>query len=507
MLSHATTENRPLLVVAVMLATMMQVIDNTIANVALPNMQGSLSASQEQIAWVLTSYIVAVAIALPATGWIATVLGRKHLLLIAIGGFTVTSLLCATATHIGEIVVYRIFQGIFGASLLPMSQSALLDAYPPEKHGSAMAIWGMGIMVGPILGPPLGGWLTDHYSWHWVFLINIPVGILAFLGVAAAVPAGEHHRRRFDQVGFLLVAIGLGALQLMLDRGQYNDWFASTETRVEAMLAALGLYLYWAHWRSTEHPFVDLGLLRDRNFAAATLFIFVIGVVLFATLALLPPYLGTLMGYPVVDIGLLITPRGFGTMLSMVVVGRMMERGIDPRLPVLGGLLVSAYSLYLMSKFNADVPPGPVFFTGLIQGLGLGFVFVPTTTIAYSTLPRHTRTDAASMYSLIRNIGSSLGISVVFTLLVRWTQVNHAEIASRVTPYSHPGGLLESLTAQGSAGLVALNAEITRQAAAIGFINNFQLMMWLIILTLPLVLMFKPVRSHVQKPAPEADLG
>jgi len=487
-------ENRALMVLAIMLATLMQVIDTTIANVALPNMQGSLSASQEQIAWVLTSYIVAAAIATPTTGWLATVLGRKQLLMISVGGFTLASLLCATATTVSQIVLYRILQGLFGAALIPMSQSALLDAYPREKHGSAMAVWGIGLMVGPILGPPLGGWLTEHYSWHWVFLINIPIGALALLGVAAAVPPGEHHRRRFDWLGFTLVAVGIGALQLMLDRGQHNDWFEATETWIEATLAALGLYLYWVHWREKEHPFINLGLLRDRNFGAATIFIFVIGIVLFATMALLPPYLGTLMHYPVIDIGLLLTPRGLGTLAAMIVVGRLLGRGTDPRLPVLAGLLLTAYSMYLMSHFSADVPAGPIIWSGVLQGMGLGFIFVPVSTVAYSTLEPRARTEAAAMYSLTRNIGSSVGISIVMTLLVRSTQISHAEIASRVTLYDQQYALPPTWHLHGGDGLIALNAEISRQAAAIGYTNDFWLMLWLVLATVPLLLLFKPVR-------------
>jgi MFS transporter, DHA2 family, multidrug resistance protein len=490
----APLENRALMVVAIMLATLMQVVDTTIANVALPHMQGSLSASQEQIAWVLTSYMVAAAIATPTTGWMATMLGRKHLLLISIGGFTIASVLCATAVNVNQIVLYRILQGAFGAALIPMSQSTLLDAYPREKHGSAMAAWGVGLMVGPILGPPLGGWLTDHYSWHWVFLINIPIGILAFLGVAAAVPAGEHHKRRFDMLGFLLVAVGVGALQLMLDRGQHNDWFGSTETWVEVVLAGLGLYLYWVHWRDAKHPFINLGLLRDRNYAAASLFIFVLGVVLFATMALLPPYLGTLMQYPVVDIGLLLMPRGLGTLAAMVVVGRLLGRGVDPRLPVLAGLLLTAYSLYLMSYFSADMPDGPIIWSGVVQGLGLGFIFVPVSTIAYSTLAPSARTEAASMYSLTRNIGASVGISIVMTLLVRSTTINRAEIASRITPFDDWHVLPALWNTHSSDGLIALNAEVSRQAAAIGYVNDFWLMMWLILATLPLLLLFRPVK-------------
>ncbi len=487
-------ENRTLLVVAIMLATLMQVIDTTIANVALPNMQGSLSASQEQIAWVLTSYLVAAAIATPTTGWLATVLGRKRLLLIAIGGFTVSSVLCATATSVNQIVIYRVFQGLFGASLIPMSQSSLLDAYPREQHGSAMALWGVGLMIGPILGPPLGGWLTENWSWHWVFLINIPIGILAFLGVAAAIPAGVHVKRRFDMFGFLLVAVGIGALQMMLDRGQHNDWFGSMETWIEAILTGLCLYLYWVHWRVKNQPFVNLGLLRDRNFAAANIFIFAVGVVLFATLALLPPYLGTLMNYPVVDIGLLLMPRGVGTLISMILVGVLLGRGTDPRLPALAGLLLTVWSLYLMAHFTADMPTGPIIWSGVIQGLGLGFVFVPISTIAYSTLAPSDRDEAAAIFSLTRNIGASVGISIVMTLLVRSTQVNHAELVSRVTPFGNSTFTPWVWNLHSTQGLVTLNEEITRQAAAIGYMNDFWLMMLMVVAVLPLLLLFKPVR-------------
>lgn len=487
-------ENRTLLVIAIMLATLMQVIDTTIANVALPNMQGSLSASQEQIAWVLTSYLVAAAIATPTTGWLATVLGRKRLLLIAIGGFTVSSVLCATATSVNQIVIYRVFQGLFGASLIPMSQSSLLDAYPREQHGSAMALWGVGLMVGPILGPPLGGWLTENWSWHWVFLINIPIGILAFLGVAAVIPAGVHVKRRFDMLGFLLVAVGIGALQMMLDRGQHNDWFGSMETWIEAILTGLCLYLYWVHWRAKNQPFVNLDLLRDRNFAAANIFIFAVGVVLFATLALLPPYLGMLMNYPVVDIGLLLMPRGVGTLISMILVGVLLGRGTDPRLPALAGLLLTIWSLYLMAHFTADMPTGPIIWSGVIQGLGLGFVFVPISTIAYSTLAPRDRDEAAAIFSLTRNIGASVGISIVMTLLVRSTQINHAELVSRVTPFGNSTFTSSLWNLHSTEGLVALNAEVSRQAAAIGYMNDFWLMMWMVLAVLPLLLLFKPVR-------------
>jgi DHA2 family multidrug resistance protein len=502
--THREVANLPLLVISIMLATLMQVIDTTIANVALPDMQGALSATQDQVSWVLTSYIVAAAIATPATGWLASTLGRRRLLAIAISGFTIASVFCAVATDIGQMVTFRVLQGLFGAALVPISQSTMLDVFPREKHGAAMAMWGMGVMVGPILGPPLGGWLTDHYSWHWVFLINVPIGIAALLGVLASVPPDDAHDFRFDWRGFVLLAAGIGGLQLMLDRGQQKDWFDALEIQIEAAIAFLGFYLYWVHWRSAERPFLDLGLLRDRSFLSGNIFIFVIGVVLFATMALLPPYLQSLMGYPVVTTGLLMAPRGVGTLIAMLVVGRLLARGMDARALILAGLLLTVVSLWQMAHFSADMPAGPVIWAGVIQGLGLGLVFVPVSTMAYATLPMPRRTEAAGMFSLTRNLGSSIGISLVMTLLSRSSQINHAELASRITPYGHvpmPAGI----DLHSAAGLAALNGEVSRQAAAIAFLNDFWLMMILTLAAIPLLLLFRrPDRTAAAIPAAAA---
>ena len=499
-LQHREVRNLPLLVVSIMLATLMQVIDSTIANVALPDMQGSLSATQDQAAWILTSYIVAAAIATPATGWLASRFGRRHVLIVSIAGFTVASVLCGIATDIGQMVAFRVLQGLFGAALVPISQSSLLDAFPPEKHGAAMAMWGMGVMVGPIVGPPLGGWLTDHYSWHWVFLINVPVGIVALLGVLASVPADDTRASRFDWRGFVFLATGIAALQLMLDRGNEKDWLGAVEIQFEFALAFLGFYLYWVHSRTSERPFVDLGLLHDRNFATAMLFIFIVGVLLFATMALMPPYLQNLMHYPVVTTGVLLAPRGVGTLVAMLLVGRLLARGIDARLPMALGLLLIAASLWMTTGFSADMPMAPVVWSGVVQGLGLGFVFVPVSMLAYATLPAHARTEAAGLFSLSRNIGSSVGISIVFTLVARGTQVNHAELAERLTPFSTTPmpPMWDPATVQ---GLAALNAEVTRQAAAIAYLNDFWLMMWLTLAALPLLALFR-APSRKAAPAP-----
>jgi DHA2 family multidrug resistance protein len=503
--SERASEQRGLLVGSIMLATLMQALDTTIANVALPDMQGSLSTTQDQVAWVLTSYIVAAAILTPVTGWLAGALGRRRLLVLAVSGFTVASVLCGIATGISEMVFFRILQGLFGASLVPISQSLLLDVFPREKHGAAMALWGMGIMIGPILGPPLGGWLTEYFSWRWVFLINVPVGILALFGILASVPKEEAHGRRLDWTGVGLLTLGIGALQLCLDRGQTKDWFGSLEIQVEAALAFLGLYLYVMHWRSREHVLLDLGLWRNRNFAVGCLLIFVVGIVLFSTLALLPPYLSELMHYPVYDIGLLLAPRGIGTMVGMMLVGRMIGR-IDARWPIAVGMVMTAASLYFMTGFSVQVSNFAIVWIGVLQGLGLGLVFVPISSVAYSTLPASKRTEAAGLFSLVRNIGSSIGISVVMTLLARSTQVNHAEIAARIPAFgAEQSWLPQAWNPTTASGALALNAEVSRQAAAIAFVDDFWLLMLLTVIALPLVYFLRSAPQTPGAPLPAVD--
>ncbi|GGD44155.1 MDR family MFS transporter [Pseudoxanthomonas indica] len=486
--SNENGGNRTLLVISVMLATLMQALDTTIANVALPDMQGSLSATQDQVSWVLTSYIVAAAILTPVTGWLAGRLGRRRLLIIAVAGFTVASLLCGIASGIGEMVFYRVLQGVFGASLVPISQSLLLDSFPKEKHGAAMAMWGMGIMIGPILGPPLGGFLTQNYSWHWVFLINLPIGILALIGIMASVKKDAPHERPLDGIGLGLLALGIGALQLFLDRGQGEDWFGSLEVQIEAALALLALWgygLWW--WNKREHALLDLSLLKNGNFAVGCALIFIVGIVLFATLALLPPYLSTLMNYPVLTIGLVLAPRGIGTMFTMMLVGRMLGR-VDARIPILVGMGLMVISLHGMTLFGPTASMSSIIWLGVIQGMGLGLVFVPISTVAYATLEPHQRTEAAGLFSLVRNIGSSVGISVVMTLLSRAMQINHAEIGSRIPAF---GAELAALPAAWNpattTGAALLNAEVMKQSAAIGYLNDFKLMMVLTLLSMPLV--------------------
>jgi DHA2 family multidrug resistance protein len=514
MSSAATATQEPkrethpgLVAISVMLATIMQALDTTIANVALPHMQGSLSATQDQISWVLTSYIVAAAITMPATGFIAAKIGRKRLLLLSISGFIVTSMLCGIALSLEQIVLYRLLQGIFGASLVPLSQAVLLDAYPKEKHGAAMAMWGVGVMVGPILGPTLGGYLTENFDWRWVFFINLPFGLLALAGVIAFV--SETHRRvslRFDAMGFIFLGVAIGALQMMLDRGELLDWFGSTEIIAEAIAAGLAFYLFVVHMFTYQQPFLEPRLFKDRNFVVGTSFMFAVGVILLATMTLLPPMLQQLAGFPVLTTGYVLAPRGVGTMISMFVVGRLVGK-VDPRLLLLSGLAMAAFSLWEMTQFNIDVGTWDIVRTGIVQGAGLGLIFVPLSAITFSTLAADLRTEAAGLFSLMRNIGSSVGISIVTAFLTRSTQINHAQLAEHVTPYMNalnaPGyPVLWSLHTTG--GLAALNAELTRQAQMVAYLDDFQLLMWVTIAAAPLILLLRKNQRPVPKEAMEA---
>lgn len=500
--------HRGILSLATMLAVIMQVLDTTIANVALPSMQGNLGAAQDSINWVLTSYIVASAIVMPLTGWIADVIGRNRLFLISVAGFTLASCLCGMAGSLSEMVAFRILQGIFGASLAPLSQAVLLDINPRERHGQAMALWGAGIMVAPVLGPTLGGWLTDSFNWRWVFYINVPVGLLAFFGIVFAMPAAPRHSRSFDFVGFVFLGLFVGALQLMLDRGEQLDWFSSPEIVIEAATSMAALWCFIIHSATAEHPFIPPQIFRDRNYVAASIFTFAISVVLLATTALLPPLLQRIMGFPTVTTGLVLAPRGIGTMIAMLLVGKAL-RVIDPRLIIVAGLGLTAWGLRDMTGFTPDMDSWPIIYTGLLMGFGLGLVFVPMSTVGFATLPPHLRTESAALYSLVRNIGSSIGISLVSVELTRNIQINHAELAERVTVFS-PG--LES-----AAHAVGMNASssqlagiieqiITLQASMLAYIDDFKLMMYVSIAALPLVLLLrKPKAVQTASRLPEAD--
>jgi DHA2 family multidrug resistance protein len=456
-------------------------------------MQASLNATQDTINWVLTSYIVASAIALPISGWLADRVGRKRLLLISVVVFTVASVLCATATALGEMVFFRALQGVGGAFIVPLAQATLFDINPREKHGQAMALFGGGVMIGPIMGPVLGGWLTDNYNWRWVFLVNLPVGILCILIMSQFMPEGEKHKRRFDMFGFGLLAISLGALQFCLDRGQQNDWFSSWETIIEAGLAIAAGWMFMVHMVTAEHPLFDREIFKDRNFATSVVFMAATGVLLLAGLALLPPLLQNMYGYSVLQSGFLTAPRGIGTLFSMLIAGRATGK-IDARILVGIGVILMGTSLYMMTGFAIDQPSRPVIVSGVVQGLGLGLIFVPLQTLAFETLATRFRTTGAALLNLSRNIGGSIGISVVSTELVRLTQVSHADLAAHITQRNIPSlspALIENLGRYGNAALAMVNGEITRQALFIAYLDDFKMMMIITFAVLPLLLFMK----------------
>jgi DHA2 family multidrug resistance protein len=498
MADAAPGQHRGVITICVMMATIMQALDTTIANVALPYMQGNLSATQDQINWVLTSYIVAAAITTPVTGFLAARFGRRRIFLTSVAGFTAASVLCGMAGTIEQMVLFRLLQGVFGAPLVPMSQSVLLDSYPKERHGSAMAMWGVGVMVGPILGPTLGGWLTESYNWRFVFYVNLPVGILTFLGLSTFLSESKITKLPFDWLGFATLSLFIGALQMMLDRGEQLDWFSSTEIVLEAALSGLSLYLFLVHTATRERPFIDPKMFKDRNFTIGLIFIFMVGIILLATLALLTPYLQNLMGYPVITAGMVLAPRGIGTMIAMMIVGRVINK-VDPRALIIFGLLLTSFALYEMTGFTPDVSQGILVRTGIIQGFGLGFIFVPLSTITFATLAPELRTQGTALFSLVRNIGSSIGISLVIFLLGRNTQVMHAELVQYISPFNSAldhGGASRIWNLATAAGRSALNAEITRQATIIAFNDDFKLMMIVALAALPLVLLLRRAKSQ-----------
>jgi len=486
--------HRGMITLCVILATLMQALDTTIANVALPYMQGSVAASQDQIDWVLTSYIVAAAIMTPPTGFLAGRFGLKRLFLVSVGGFTVASMLCGMAQSLTQIVLFRVLQGAFGAALVPLSQSVLFTIYPRERQGFAMALFGVGVMVGPVLGPVLGGWLTQNYSWRYVFYINLPIGILCLLGMIAFLPDTKRNvGEKLDWFGFGTLSLALGALQVMLDRGEIKDWFSSGEVIIEATVAFSAFYLFIVHIFTAEKPFVRPALFRDRNFAAGVVFVSVVGLTYYASLALQPPYLQDLMNYPVVSAGIVMGPRGVGTMAAMLVVGRLVGR-VDTRLLLGIGLGLTAWSFNAMTGWTPDVSESEIIGVGVVQGIGLGFLFVPLSAATLSTLSPEQRTQGAGLYNLSRNIGSSVGISVVSALLTTNTQANHASIAAHVTAvnrgFDNPAvaHFWNPLTA---AGRAALDTVITQQARIIAYIDDYKLLMIATLAVLPLLMVFR----------------
>ncbi len=495
---------RRLLTGCAMTAVLMQILDSTISITALPYMQGSLSATMDQITWVLSSYIIVSAIMTAPVGWLANRFGRKNLFIYSMIGFTATSVLCGMAQTLEQMVAFRILQGTFGAALAPLAQATMLDIYPFEQRAQAMAIFGLGIMVGPIMGPTLGGYLTDWFHWRWVFYVNVPFGILATFGLIFFMPnATARPEMKFDFIGFGVLALAIGSFQLMLDRGQGEDWFTSGEIIACAVLAGLGFYLFMVHMFTAERPLIPRGVFKDRNYVASMAMMFCTGAILMASSALLAPFLQKLSGYPPSEAGMMLAPRGAGTMVAMVIASRLGGRYVDQRKLMAFGLLGLGLTLHSMTTWTPDMPSSLITTTLVIQGFCMGFIFNPMTVVAFATLPPQFRADAAALQNLSRNTGAAIGIAVTSFMLARNTQTAHADLAANITPFPRftigseaAHRLLDPATTKG-AGL--LDSIITREATIVAFANDYQMLSFMVIP--PLLLLFLMRRPPRVAPA------
>ena len=488
---------------SVMLATFMEVLDTSVANVALPHISGNLSATTDESTWVLTSYLVSNAIVLPATNWLSRYFGRKRFLITCIVIFTLASAMCGAATSLSMLIFARVLQGAGGGALQPIAQSVLLESFPPEKRGQAMAVYGLGIVVAPIIGPTLGGWITDNYSWRWIFYINVPVGALAIFMANTFVHDPPYIRAqkpgRIDYIGFGLMAVGLAALQLVLDKGQEEDWFSSSFIVWTAMLALVTLVGFVIWELRSDEPIVNLRILKNRNFAVWTMVITVMGVVLYGSIALLPLFLQTLMGYPATASGMAVSPRGFGSILSMIIVGRLVGR-VDARWLIMFGFAVLAYSTWMLAGLNLEIAMSNVIWPNIISGCAMGFIFVPLTTMAMGTLPNEQVGNASGVYNLMRNTGGSIGIAAMTTLLARSAQAHQVAMSAHMTPYDP--AFMERLRQIMRAGaglqqaLASVYGIVLRQSMLLAFIDNFRLLAVMCILCVPATLLFKRVRAR-----------
>jgi MFS transporter, DHA2 family, multidrug resistance protein len=504
---HYSPFDLTMVVMCSMAGVLIQTLDSTIVNVALPYMQGNLSASRDQITWVLTSYIVAAAIMTAPAGWLASRFGKKKVMVLAMAGFTATSALCGMAMGLTEMVIFRLLQGLFGAALGPLSQAIMLDLYPPEKRAKAMVIWGMGIMLGPILGPTLGGILTEYYNWRWCFYVNLPVGTIATIGLMYFF----HDSRRdeslnFDWLGFAVLALGVGAFQLMLDRGTDQDWFSSGEIIAEAVLAGLGVYLFLVHMVTAKDPFIPRALFADRNFVSSLLLMYVVSAVLLASLALMPPFLQNITNRPVLAVGLMMAPRGFGVIAAMILVGKLSNR-TDPRLLMTIGAILMSVAMWQMALWRPSVGVGPFLSCTILQGFGIGMIFTPLNLTAFATLPGSLRNSGTAMMNLLRNLGSAVGVSVTTVVLSNCLQGLHTQYSSYLTDFNpalHINAPSLFLNPQLPTGLASLSGLVQMRAAADAYANDYLFMFYAGLITLPLIWLLKrPAysRAALKEPA------
>jgi DHA2 family multidrug resistance protein len=493
-----------------MFATFMEVLDTTVVNVSLPHIAGSLSASVDEASWALTSYLVANAIVLPMTGWLASVFGRKRMLIAAVFGFTAASFLCGLAPSLSMLILFRVIQGATGGALQPLSQAVMLEAFPPQDRGKAMAFWGLGIVVAPMLGPVLGGWLTDNLSWRWVFYINLPVGAASILMTRLFVfdpPYLRRANRGIDYWGIGLLAVGIGALQVMLDKGQEDDWFGSHWIALLAVLAVAGLVLFVVHELRSRNPVVNLRVLKDRTYSAGVFLMTMLGFVLYGSMVLLPLFLQTLLGYPALEAGVAMAPRGLGSFLMMPLVGTVLGR-FDPRKVLAVGLVGASWSLYALSKLSLEAGYWDIFWPQFIQGAALAMLFVPLTTATMDPIPREEMGNATSLFNLMRNVGGSMGIACASTYLYRRQQFHTFLLGAHVSAYSPAtqnfrSGMESTMMAHGSSApraasqsLATLWGMVQQQASMLSFVDTFVALALVFLLVLPLLFVLKRPRQR-----------
>ena len=496
-----------LIAVSVMLATFMEVLDTSVATVALPHIAGTLSATTDEATWVLTSYLISNAIVLPTSGWLGNRFGRRRYQLASVLVFTLASMLCGASTSLGMLIAARVVQGAAGGGLQPVSQAVLLESFPPRRRGAAMAAYGMGIIVAPLVGPLLGGWLTDNYSWRWIFYVNVPIGLLALFMINRFVEDPPYIKRSaasaIDYVGLGFLAVWLAALQVMLDKGQEADWFGAVWVRWFAVVAVVFLVAFIVRELRTDDPIVDLRVLRNRNLAVGTFLIGLIGVVIYGTTALLPLFLQELLGYPALQSGIAVAPRGIGAILSMIIAARLVGR-IDSRVLVSVGIVIRAASLFMLGNLSLSAGMSNIVWPNIVNGFANGFLFVPLTTMTMETLPQDLIGHGTGLYNLLRNVGASFGISMVATMLARDAQKHQAIMVGDMNPYN-PAYSQMLLQLQHSLAITARQAVdmaygiLVKQATLLAYVDDFRLLAFLTLFCLPFVLLFQ--RSRLRKGA------
>lgn len=480
-----TPIEKKIVTISVVVAALMQSLDTTIANVALPHIQGNLSATQDDITWVLTAYMAMAAVTTPLIGWLSSKYGPRNIFLVSIFGFTVSSVLCGVSASLAQIVIFRAMQGTFGAALVPLSQAIVVNINKPEDQKSAMGLWSMSVMVGPVIGPCLGGYLTDNFSWRWVFYINLPLGILSFLGIFYVFKSKVSNPSPFDVIGFSFLAIALLSLQVFLDLGEQYDWFDSYIIRISFVTMISALWVFLIHNFTAKYPFINMSIFKDINFTLGCILNFIIGFLIMGSLSLTPMLLQALLDYPVTTSGLTMAPRGVITILATLLSIKFMNRGIDPRYLIISGIILVSYSILGMSKFNLSITEAQIISNALVQGLGIGLLFISLNIVSLSGVTADKRIEATSIITLVRNVGLSVGISIVNLNLAREKQINHQEVSENINIFNYFS--FENIAPS------LLDLEVNRQASMIAFLDSFYLMGILALCTIPLILALRPI--------------